>query len=145
MRLFFWFSLCFSAIACNNTSSGPTQKSSEFVDLPKDFLNFYNTFHTDSAYQIAHIEWPLKGEKAEKQPDGSAKKVLTIWEPETWQMLHMPDLNDPGLKRSYETMSDVLIIEKMQYPMVNYGLERQFFKEENNEWKLIYYSEMQEL
>lgn len=132
-------------MACKNQSAGPAQKAAEFTDLPQDFLTFYQTFHSDSAYQIAHIEWPLKGDKPEKLENGGAKKMLAVWEPQNWQMLHLPDLNDPGLKRSYETMGDVMIIEKMVYPMVNYGLERQFYKDENNEWKLIFYSEMQEL
>ena len=121
------------------------QKAAERTDLPKDFLAFYQQFHTDSAYQMAHIDWPLKGEKLERQENGGQKKVLTLWEPEQWTMLRMPDLQDVGLKIYYETISDVLITEKLQYPMVNFGLERQFFKDEQNEWQLIFYSEMQEL
>lgn len=137
--------LILGSIACKNSSAGPAQKAAEFTDLPQDFLTFYQSFHNDSVYQVAHIEWPLKGDKPEKLESGGSKKVLFVWEPQNWQMLHLPDFNDPGLKRSYETMGDVMIIERMVYPMVNYGLERQFYKDENNEWKLIFYSEMQEL
>ena len=121
------------------------QQPKQFADLPQDFLAFYQKFRSDSAYQMAHIEWPLKGEAAERVDSTTYKKVLKTWDPETWEISHMPDFNDPGLKRSFEAITDVLITEKLQYPMVNFGMERQFFKQENNEWQLIYYSEMQEL
>ena len=92
------------------------QKPAELADLPSDFLAFYQNFHVDSAYQMAHIEWPLKGEKTVRGEDEKPKKVLATWEPENWTMLHSPDLNDVGLKRSFETISGVLIIERLQYP-----------------------------
>jgi hypothetical protein len=145
-HLFLLFiSLVLLLFACKNKPDSPMIKTTEAVDLPKDFLSFYQQFHTDSAYQISHIQWPLKGEKAERTADGRPLKVLTTWEVNTWEMLHLPDLKDPGLKRKYETISDVMVIERLQYPMVNFGLERQFYKDENNQWNLIFYSEMQEL
>lgn len=148
MRLIFALTLISGIFwtACKSRSSyGPQGKPAEFVALPDDFLSFYQQFHSDSAYQMAHIQWPLKGEKAEKDSSGAAHKVLYSWNPEHWNMLHLPDISDPGLKRSFETVGDALVIERMQYPMVNYGLERQFFKDDKNEWQLIFYSEMQEL
>jgi hypothetical protein len=101
----------------------------EFSDLPADFRAFYDKFHEDSLYQS----------------DGTPKKVLAMWEPSNWTMQRRPDMKDAGLKRSTETLDDLLVIERLQYPMVNYGLERHFYKDENKEWKLIFYSEMQEL
>ncbi len=147
MRLlpFCLFALFSLLCSCKNSPSGGMLKSAEMTDLPKDFLDFYQRFHTDSTYQLAHIEWPLKGEKSVPGEDGADKKVLTTWEQENWPMQHLPDLAKLDLKRSFETISDVLIIERLQYPMVNYGMERQFYKDEDNEWRLIYYSEMQDL
>jgi hypothetical protein len=94
---------------------------------------------------MSHIEWPLKGERPNPSENGGSKKMLTAWEPEDWSLFSAPDLADVGLKRTIETMGDALIIERLEYPMVNYGLERQFFKDDNQEWHLIYYAEMQEL
>ncbi len=139
------FALSILLFSCKNGSTGPMQKAAEMSDLPKDFLDFYQQFHTDSAYQIAHIEWPLKGEKTVPGDNGIDKKVLATWEPENWAIQHLPDLVSSGLKRSFETISEVLVIEHLQYPMVNYGMERQFYKDENNEWRMIYYTEMQDL
>ena len=147
MRLMFLFiaPVIFFQSSCSNGSSGDMQKPIEMKDLPESFLSFYTEFHKDSAYQMAHIQWPLKGEKSKETEEGGSKKVLYVWEPEEWVVLHEPDMTDVGLKRSFETINDVLVIERLQYPMVNYGLERQFFKEENGEWTMIFYSEMQEL
>lgn len=148
MRLILFFSLISGIFlfACKSgTSSGPQVKPADFSALPSDFLSFYQKFHTDSAYQMAHIQWPLKGDRAEKDSSGVGHKVLAVWEPAQWKMLHLPDMSDPGLKRYYETLGDAFVIERLQYPMVNYGMERQFFKDENNEWQMISYSEMQEL
>lgn len=147
MRLlsFGLFAFTLLSFACKNKPAGSMQKAAEFADLPKDFLSFYQQFHADSAFQMAHIEWPLKGEKAVRVDSTGMQKVLTTWEPTNWVMLHEPDMTDVGLKRYFETISDVLVIERLQYPMVNYGLERQFYKDENNDWHMIYYSEMQEL
>ena len=89
---------------------------------------------------MAHIEWPLKGEKGIAR-DSSLQQQLFEWTPETWQLMHLPDTSMSTLKREYETVSNVLIIERMYYPMVGFGFERQFFKEEDNQWRLIYYAE----
>ncbi len=145
LRTVFLLSLSIMLFACKNTPAGQMQKTAEAADLPKDFLAFYQQFHTDTAFQMAHIDWPLKGEKSEMVDSTGEKKVLTEWEPQNWTMFQMPDLSDVGLKRSFETLGDALIIERLQYPMVNYGLERQFFKTDDGEWRLIYYAEMQEL
>jgi hypothetical protein len=45
------------------------------------------------------------------------------------------------LKRRFETVGDVMVIERMSYPMVGFGYERQFYKDEQGEWRLIYYAE----
>ncbi|MFM8485704.1 MAG: hypothetical protein ACKOCH_05170, partial [Bacteroidota bacterium] len=81
----------------------------EFSDLPADFRAFYDKFHEDSLYQTAHIEWPLRGETAEAQSDGTPKKVLAMWEPSNWTMQRRPDMKDAGLKRSTETLDDLLV------------------------------------
>jgi len=143
--LFFLSTLSIVALSCKNGAQGPVEKTIKPADLPADFQAFYQRFHADSAYQMSHIDWPLKGERPNPSENGGSKKMLTAWEPEDWSLFSAPDLADVGLKRTIETMGDALIIERLEYPMVNYGLERQFFKDDNQEWHLIYYAEMQEL
>jgi hypothetical protein len=121
----------------------PTQKPVKWEELPQDFTAFYQKFHTDSAYQMAHIEWPLKGERAEVRADSTLVPQLHEWEPATWRLMHLPETSWSSLKRDFETFGNVMVIERMSYPMVGFGFERQFYKEEDGRWKLIYYAEKQ--
>lgn len=142
--LFLFCSLVFLLSNCKNKSPQPLQQTRAEAELPKDFLEFYQKFHTDSTYQMAHIEWPLKGESGVSQ-DTLAKRQLTEWTPENWHLMHLPDTTMSTLKRSFETVGEVMIIEKMSYPMVGFGYERQFYKEEDGQWRLIFYGETQML
>lgn len=92
---------------------------------------------------MAHIEWPLKGERAVVGADSTLSPQLYEWEPETWRTMHLPETGWSSLKRSYEMLGDVMVIEHMSYPMVGFGFERQFYKEDNGQWTLIYYGEKQ--
>lgn len=38
--------------------------------LPADFVEFYRRFHSDSLYQIEHINWPLAGKQARQIDSG---------------------------------------------------------------------------
>jgi hypothetical protein len=140
MQRILLFSLfAFVLFHCKNKPQA-LQQSKEMGDLPGDFLEFYQKFHTDSAYQMAHIEWPLKGETGIGQ-DTLAKRRLTEWTPEKWRMMRMPDVSMSTLKRTFETVGDVMVVERMSYPMVGLGYERQFYKEEDGAWRLIFYAE----
>ncbi len=142
MRLFsLFFIFLFLLSNCKNKplKSGPGKSE---ADLPKDFLDFYQKFHSDSAYQMAHIEWPLKGESG-ISADSIPKRQLMEWTPENWHLMHYPDTSMSTLKRDFETVGDAIIIERMSYPMVGYGYERQFYKEEDGSWRLIFYGESQ--
>ena len=136
-----FLALIFLLSNCKNKPQN-LQQAKEEADLPKDFLEFYQKFHTDSTYQMAHIEWPLKGETGIAQ-DSTTKRQLAEWTPETWHIMHLPDVSVSTLKRNFEMVGEVLVIERMSYPMVGMGYERQFFKEEDGSWRLIFYGELQ--
>ena len=72
---------------------------------------------------------------------GKARRQLTEWMPEAWHLMHLPDTTMSTLKCSFETVGDVMVIERMSYPMVGFGYERQFYKEEDGQWWLIFYGE----
>ena len=139
MRFFLFFTVFCLAMGCKNQPA-PMIQTKGANQLPKDFNEFYQKFHTDSLYQMSHIEWPLKGEKG-ISADSTQAQSLTEWTPEKWRLMLMPDTSMSTLIRSYETVGDVVVIEKMFYPMVGLGYERQFYKEEDGSWKLIYYAE----
>jgi hypothetical protein len=140
MRTFLpFFLIVFLFSNCKNKPQAFQQTRAE-ADLPKDFLEFYQKFHTDSVYQMAHIEWPLKGESG-ISADTMAKRQLKEWNPEDWRLMHLPDTSMSTLKRSFETVGEIIVVEKMSYPMVGFGFERQFYKEEDGQWRLIFYGE----
>jgi hypothetical protein len=89
---------------------------------------------------MAHIEWPLKGESGISS-DTMAKRQLKEWNPEDWRLMYLPDTSMSTLKRSFETVGEIIVVEKMSYPMVGFGFERQFYKEEDGQWRLIFYGE----
>jgi len=140
MRIFLAFSaMAFLFSFCQNGPQ-PIQKNTVLAKLPSDFHDFYQKFHTDSVYQMAHIEWPLKGQKV-PPTDSTMTPQLHEWTADTWDLMLTPDTSMSTLKRTYETVGEVLVIEKMSYPMIGFGYERQFYKEEDGQWRLIYYGE----
>jgi|GEM_PF-469715 len=119
-------------VAVSNTTAG----------LPEGFTDFYDRFHADSLYQIAHIVWPLEG-KTNVQIDSTKSMILdTTWLPEYWQMHRPVDFGKGEYRQQVEQLGDVLVIERIFTQVGNFGLERRFAKSPSGEWELIYYSDM---
>lgn len=146
------FSVFFSAfallglVACNGTGNvSNIAQNKPLPNPPEDFLKFYHQFHTDSLYQMAHIQWPLAGDI--EVGEGSNRKVqVNAWSPEDWRMHQLVDFSArTDFKRDFEIVGDALIIEKIYAPSANMGQERRFFKEENGEWMLLHFSDMHDL
>jgi hypothetical protein len=130
-----------------NNSTGQDQliKTTAAVDLPAGFLDFYKKFHEDSLYQIAHITWPLQGESSVPVDSTHNEKRLTSWELKNWKMHHLVDFSSGDFRQDFQTVGDVLVIEKIGYRAANFGLERRFALNDKNEWELIFYSDIMEL
>lgn len=114
------------------------------VQLPQDFLAFYDKFHHDSLYQLEHVVWPLQGDTSEQVDSTHYKKVPVRWQPGSWHMQRL-DYNPNDYLREVQMLGDVLIIEHIRAKSANYGIERRFAKQPDDEWALIYYSDMQEI
>lgn len=150
--LLFFVALGAVLIGCKPQNSKPSIASSpetvtQSVDasqLPADFMPFYDKFHADSLFQIAHIAWPLQGESTEPIDSTHNKRILKEWDLSKWRMHHSVDYTSGDFKRSFEMMGDALVIERIQYAAANYGLERRFVRNDQGAWELIFYSDMQE-
>ncbi|MFZ4633150.1 MAG: hypothetical protein ACOYNO_02975 [Saprospiraceae bacterium] len=134
--------LCIVCACTQKPAQQSVQVSNATVGLPEGFNDFYDQFHADSLYQIAHIVWPLAG-KTNVQIDSTKSMVVdTAWLPEYWHM-HRPVPFDKGeYRRQVEQLGDVLVIERILTQVGNFGLERRFAKSPSGEWELIYYSDM---
>lgn len=146
MRLFFLYLLTAIAFfACkNNRPKESEQVTQTSVQLPQDFLDFYQKFHHDSLYQMEHIIWPLQGDTDQQVDSTHYQKVNTVWERDKWHIQRL-DFNQDDYVFDRKMLGDILIIERIRPRSVNYGIERRFAKQSNGEWALIYYSDLQEL
>jgi len=105
-----------------------------------DFDAFYERFHADSLYQMAHINFPLPG-----MPDhaDSLTNVADFrWQKEDWIMHRPIDLSEKsGFKREFSVVGEDLINETVYHTSGRFAMERRFAKI-GNEWYLIYYAGM---
>lgn len=123
-------------VACGNSTQA---NDHEYIEegSPDDFEAFYEQFHSDSAFQIEHIQWPLEGLPA--HADTLSNPAGFRWQKENW-VLHRP-FNDAltGFSRSMSFMGDGLMVEKITHEEGGFRMERRFAKIDD-QWKLIYYA-----
>lgn len=104
--------------------------------LPDDFKAFYRRFHEDTAYQMAHIQFPLEGYP---YTDTVAAASGTFrWQREGW--VHHKDLSQvPDLVQKFEfsPIGESMIIEYVLDTVSKGQVMRRFYKD-GDEWKLIY-------
>ncbi len=134
-----WFVLILPmlfVVACGENSNGIDQGQTEDTSL-EDFEVFYERFHTDSIFQIEHIQWPLEGLPAHS--DTLSNPARFRWQQENW-VLHKP-FNDAltGFSKSLSSMGEGLMVEKIVHEEGGFHMERRFAKIDD-EWKLIYYA-----
>ncbi len=134
-----------SACQQNKTTpqAGETMETSG--DLPVGFEDFYQKFLTDSLYQIAHITWPLQGVKTIQVDSVTPGITENYWNLNEWRM-HRLDLIKTGeYKRTFSTVGDFMVIEKVRALSVPYGIERRYSKQSTGEWELIFYAATHEM
>lgn len=121
------------------TACSPKEKTEDFPELPdslpEDFADFYYQFHTDSSYQIEHIQWPLRGVPDEELEPG----VPFAFNQEDWPIQRLIDAESTGYVSAFTPLGNDLVLEKIINQKEKAGLERRFFRNVNSEWELIYY------
>jgi hypothetical protein len=103
-----------------------------------NFLEFYQNFHEDSSYQLAHILFPLQGQSS--QPEDQTPDFR--WQKEDWQIHQLFDEDQSGFHSEFTRIGDNLIIENIIHQQGTYGMERRFSKLDGQEWFLIYYADL---
>jgi len=110
-------------------------------EIPTGFSEFYEKFHEDSLYQLAHIRFPLEGMPTVN--DNSIPQDFH-WEANKWEM-HKPFKDDgTDFKRELNVVDSTIVIETIRMRSNEYGMERRFAKF-GNDWQLIYYASMNKL
>lgn len=133
--------ICFAT--CGNgdsTAETTTYEDAAPVALPMDFIQFYTRFHADSAFQMAHITFPLEGIAANSdtsETDGEFRWLSTEW------TLHKPLQNEDNLfEQNFSVLGKGLIVETIRSREMPLAMQRRFAQMSDG-WHLIYYTEMQ--
>jgi hypothetical protein len=107
--------------------------------LPKDFVEFFDTFHSDSVYQMNHILFPLEGLPNAKNLDDTVPTKRFYWQKKDWKK-HNP-FTDPShqFDQWFEIINDRVIEHWIQMKNSNMFIHRRFAKLDDG-WYLIYYA-----
>ena len=139
MRIFQFITIVVFTFCISCKQEKPIQTKEESPELPDDFQTFYDKFHTDTAFQLSHIIFPLQGYPAVTDSAQYVPENFT-WAKEKW-ILHRPFDNAGGeFKRSFLNFNDI-ITEEISDRSGQFKMLRRFSKMDN-EWFLIYYKEM---
>lgn len=128
-----------NVVSIENTEPEYTEESG----LPKDFLVFYDRFHSDSVYQLSHILFPLEG----LPPDTdslTANNGTFRWQKETWVLHKHFDSMEGNYTQQFIPFGANMVVEQIRHAQASYGMQRRFAKFDD-EWQLIYYGAMNRL
>ena len=115
-------------------------QTSDATNIPPDFLVFYTQFHSDSVYQLEHINFPLEGFPAYADSLTVVEKTFR-WEKENWNIHRNMDERKQNFHKNLVQVSDGLIFEYIPTGDKKLWMERRFLKT-GNEWRLIYFSDL---
>ncbi len=103
----------------------PAELPAEYADFPE----FYERFHTDSAFQMGHIQFPLMG-----------KSDTGTWQLTEWRLHRPVDYERSDFSREFTPLGEDILIETILHKMGDYGMVRRWARL-GDEWNLIYYAE----
>ncbi|MCB0662324.1 MAG: hypothetical protein KDC24_06270 [Saprospiraceae bacterium] len=106
-----------------------------------DFNAFYMRFHRDTAYQTAHITFPLDGLPANADSLTMGNEQFK-WQRNDWKYHQL--LDDDEFTRNFLVLNDNLVSESIRLKNSNLGLVRRFAKM-GDDWYLIYYAGLNQI
>lgn len=140
MLVALFFSNCRNEKTSSKEQTNIVSDKKAFKDLPSDFITFYEKFHQDSTYQMAHIQFPLEGYPAQVDSATVAEGTFR-WYADTWRMHKMAAFSSSEFIRTFEETIPGIINETIRQKGTPYALFRRFYKRDN-EWFLILYLDM---
>lgn len=123
---------------CQQTNDQQSQNQTPELVLPEDFTEFYEKFHNDTAYQMAHIVWPLPGRPSMLDSTVNYQGGAYSYQKEDW-IPHKPLSADTKFDREYEIVSDFIINETFSHRDMPITVLRRFAKTSDG-WQLIFYA-----
>ncbi len=108
------------------------------VELPEDFVVFYEKFHSDSIFQMKHILFPIEGIPA--MIDSTTDTDNFKWTSDKWD-LHKTFNNYGGTYvRDFSNFHGI-ITERIYDTGYRFEMRKRYSKI-GDEWYLIYYAAM---
>ena len=129
----------FLITACNSDKKKATSDAS-MASAEEDFADFYKRFLRDTAYQMAHIDFPLSGLPEQADSSTIATGVFT-WKKENWVIHQAFDVEKSGFDVQLQWLSETLVEERLSNREIGLGMMRRFSKTRDG-WFLIYYAGM---
>ena len=127
MKKYLFLFLISLLAACKNDKEVANEPTEVFVEIPEDFLDFYEKFHSDSVFQVNHTLFPLK-----EKSDGS------YWQKAEWRMHQAFDSQNGSYTREFDNFNGILI-ETILEKNGAFMIKRRFAKF-GDSYNLIYYS-----
>ncbi len=139
--------LVLSLCLTNCKKSGSTEQTlasetEEVIDtLPDDFVEFFELFHSDSVYQMEHINFPLEGLPSSLEETDTVATQRFFWQRKEW-VKHNPFTDPSGqFEHWYEVLDPRIIEHWVQLKGTRMVIHRRFAKLDDG-WYLIYYAGM---
>lgn len=127
--------------ACKPDPPPADRSEGTTAELPADFVQFFDQFHADSAFQLNHIIFPLEGKPATLDADTLPTGERYYWQRSEWR-LHRPFADPSGeFENWFEKKDDRIIEHWIHMKGTAMYLYRRFAKLDDN-WFLIYYQDM---
>ena len=135
MRILILSAIFIGILGCNQKEETSTIQANA---VPQDFMDFYRKFHSDSLFQISHINFPLEGLPSYADPE-DLKDGKFYWKLDEWQFQRSIDFEFSDFERVLMPINDFLIEETILHKKDKLALQRKYVKF-GEEWTLIYYS-----
>ncbi len=130
-------------LSCKRQEKVPSpaveQRTEELKEFPAGFMDFYERFHTDSVYQIEHINFPLPGLPA--HVDSTQNYDYFRWQQKDWKMMHLLAPDEQEFQQSFYVPYDQVVIDYIYTTGGAFLMERRFAAS-GSDWRLIYYWEL---
>jgi hypothetical protein len=134
-NVYFLFSILLFCFSCKKKE---TVDTAAMQQLPTDFVDFYQKFHSDSLFQQQHINFPLLGLPQDVDSATLVDRDF-YFTADTWIMHQPVDFSKGEFKQDISTIGNRLITERIFKSDNSFAIERRFAKLSDNEWHLIHY------
>ena len=126
------------AIGACQSNAKHAENKSPITESPEDFEEFYTRFHNDTAFQSAHIIWPLPGRPSMLDSTAQYDGGAFFWQRENWKY-HVPFEEDSDFTRTLEAVSEAMVNESFEHKTLPVVVLRRFAKTSDG-WQLIFYA-----